>query len=126
MKELLAIDYGAARCGLALASLELKVAMPYKVVSTKDLLAEITAIAAEREIERIIVGLPLTITGQPTAQTKVVEKFVEKLKNSVGILVETFPEGLSTRLAESLGKGSDDEAAAVILGAYLEKGLTEN
>jgi len=125
MKELLAIDYGKARCGLALASVEAAIAVPYRVVATKEIVETVRTIMAERQIVEIIVGLPRTLTGQDTPQTEVVRKFGEHLKREIDIPVIFSNEGLSTRLAESLGEGRDDEAAALILAAYLEKGLTE-
>src|SRR5689334_648365 len=120
MTEILAIDYGAARCGLALAGLEAKIAVPYKVVPTQDIFETIQAILQERQISQIVVGLPKTLTGQSTPQTQAVEKFASKLQARVPVAIVFANEGLSTRLASHLGEGRDDEAAALILATYLE------
>ena len=60
--KLLCIDYGFKRIGVATGNLDLNVARPYLVIAnkgTKDSVAKLIKIIAEKQIERIIIGLPL-------------------------------------------------------------------
>ena len=134
MSRVLGIDYGERRMGLAVSdSLEI-IAKPLKTLDRKktfDYFSEILNIVIEKNVHKIVVGLPLTLKGKHSDQTKVVQKFIEKLKQAVKIPVIHIDERLSSvaavRSLKEMGvktgheKGRIDEtAAAIILQEYLD------
>ena len=134
MSRILGIDYGERRIGLAISDPLEIIAKPLKVLDRKiipDYISEILDIAATQDVYIIVVGLPLTLKGGHSSQTKVVQDFIDKLRQTGNISVVHIDERLSSVAAErSLQeqgvktgheKGRVDEtAAAIILQEYLD------
>ena len=124
--KVLALDYGLAQTGVAVSDPTGTVARPLAVVerATTDAgLARIAALAREEEVDRIVVGLPLTLRGGHGEQALETERFVEDLRRAVDRPVETFDERFTTRLAQASpgGRANEDaRAAAHLLETYLE------
>jgi len=125
--KVLALDYGAARTGVAVSDATGTLARPLEVVgraATEDGLARIAVLAAEHEVERIVVGLPLTLRGERGEQVRETERFVVALAGVVSVPVETYDERFTTALAGQSGSSTtpeDARAAAVLLASYLER-----
>ena len=125
--KVVALDYGAARTGVAASDPTGTLARPVGVVervgSDAGLERLVTLIRAEGA-ERVIVGLPLTLAGQRGRQAEETERFVEALRAELdGIAVEAFDERFTTDLAErdaSAAAPEDARAAAHLLTSYLE------
>jgi len=134
----LAIDYGTKRTGLAICDSAETIASPLTVIQgQKELLTKISKTVDAENVEAIVLGLPLNMTGSESAQTKLVLKFAEQLKNRLHIPVHLQDERLSTFGAEEklasvkLTKGKkkkrlDAIAAAEILEAFLEQKTPRN
>ncbi|HVM16365.1 MAG TPA: Holliday junction resolvase RuvX [Gaiellaceae bacterium] len=123
--KVLALDYGAARTGVAVSDPTGTIARPLGVVeraATQGGLARVAELVASEDVERVVVGLPLTLRGERGAQADETERFVEALQGLVAVPVETFDERFTTRLAEQ-GAASDApedaRAAAHLLSSYL-------
>jgi putative Holliday junction resolvase len=121
----LALDYGAARTGVAISDATGTLARPVGVVeraATEAGLKRLAEIVAEEEAERVVVGLPLTLRGEHGAQAEETARFVEALRTVVSVPVEAFDERFTTALAAS-GPSSrapeDARAAAHLLESYL-------
>jgi putative holliday junction resolvase len=100
--EILAIDYGDKRLGLAVAN-ELGFAKPLlTLVRTPKVasFAQIKALVAEREIAKIVVGLPLRLDGTPGDAALRVQNFVAELASQVVCPVVTWNESLTSYEAE--------------------------
>ena len=125
--KVLALDYGSARTGVAVSDATGTLARPLEVVrraGTEDGLARIAELAAEHEVERIIVGLPLTLRGERGEQVQETERFVAALVGVVSVPVETYDERFTTALAGQSGSSNtpeDARAAAFLLASYLER-----
>ena len=120
--KVLALDYGAARTGVAVSDPTGTIARPLEVVeraSSDAGLARLAEIVREQEAVRIVVGLPLTLRGEHGAQAVETEQFVEALEAAVDVPVERFDERFTTTLAGP-GAGADARAAAHLLDGYLE------
>jgi putative Holliday junction resolvase len=120
--KVLALDYGAARTGVAVSDPTGSVARPLCVVeraATKAGLARLRELVREEDAERVVVGLPLTLRGARGEQARETERFVEGLRAAVDVPVETFDERFTTMLAGP-GPGDDARAAAHLLSSYLE------
>ena len=122
--KVLALDYGSARTGVAVSDPTGTVARPVGVVERAGSEAGIDRIlelVREEEAERIVVGMPVTLRGERGLQAAETERFVEALRASTHVPVETFDERFTTSLAEqSAGAASEDAvAAAHLLSGYL-------
>lgn len=123
---LLGLDYGEKNIGLAIADENSKMVLPYKVLINKGadfVLSELKKIVAEEKISKIIVGLPLTLSGKESKKTKETREFIAFLAKNLDVAIEMKDERLSSRLADTLSQGAkgsrDIGAAMVILEDYL-------
>lgn len=134
MGRILSIDYGEKRIGLALSD-ELKItAQPFDVIINDDIkttIEKIFSIVSEKNVEKIILGLPLNLKGQKHEQAKIIEKFKIMLEEKVAIPVIFQDERLtSAEAVKILSKGGvrtgknkgkiDKLAASILLQTYLD------
>ena len=134
----LAIDYGTKRTGLAICDSGETIASPLAVIQgQKELLKKIAEVVETEHVEAVVLGLPLNMTGSESAQTRLVFKFAEQLKNYLHIPVHFQDERLSSFGAEEKlasakftrgkkRKRLDAVAAAEILEAFLEQKTPRN
>jgi len=122
----LALDYGDARCGLAVADPSGTVVRPLALVerpSTRRGLTTLAALVAEHAAGRVVVGLPLTLAGEEGVQATETRAFAERLRSRLSVPVDLHDERLTTAQARRTGAGSasaeDSRAAAVLLESYL-------
>jgi putative Holliday junction resolvase len=132
----LAIDYGTKRTGLAICDAAETIASPLTVLhGQKGLLKKIAEIIRAENVEAIVLGLPLNMTGTESSQTRLVRKFAEQLKGDVSVPIHFQDERLSSFGAEEKlapadftwgerKKRIDAVAAAEILEAFLEQKAT--
>ena len=123
--KVLALDYGAARTGVAVSDPTGTLARPLCVVeraATEAGLAKVVELVGAEEAERVVVGLPLTLRGERGRQAAETEVFVESLRELLTVPVETFDERFTTALAGRDGAATSPEdarAAAHLLSDYL-------
>ena len=131
--RLLGVDLGARRIGLATADGASRVAVPIGAIDRRsegDAVHAVADAASKRDAEIIVVGLPLTLRGRVSAQTREALAFADALAQRTGLRVETWDERLTSveadrRLSESRASrgalgAQDAMAAALILQAYLD------
>jgi putative Holliday junction resolvase len=124
--RVLALDYGSARCGCAVSDPTGLLATPIEPVvqpGSRRGLGRLRALARELEVERVVVGLPLSLSGADSAQTAEARSFAERIALELGVPVELYDERFTTRLAEQAGgRGSEDSrAAAHLLEGWLAR-----
>ncbi|CAN5182072.1 hypothetical protein BH18ACT12_BH18ACT12_22250 [soil metagenome] len=122
--KVLALDYGRARTGVAVSDPTGTIARPLCVVEAAgsgDGLARLAALIGEHDVERVVVGLPLTLRGERGEQVRETERFVEALGDVPAVSVVTFDERFTTALAAQTPADSpeDARAAAHLLSSYL-------
>ena len=122
--RVLALDHGEVRCGCALSDPSGTLATPLSAVERPDTrrgLAAIAALVEERGVERVVVGLPLTMAGEEGEQAARARAFAQRLGARIDVPVELWDERLTTRQAERSGGGADADsrAAAHLLEAWL-------
>lgn len=122
---MLALDYGSARCGCALSDPTGTLASPLEAVERPASEAGLEALARlvrDHEAERVVVGLPVTLSGREGAQAAETRAFVERLRAVLDVPVETWDERFTTRMAQSTpGRHAEDSrAAAHLLQGWLE------
>ena len=124
--RVLAVDHGAARCGVAVSDPTGMLATPLVAVKRPDSkrgLAAVVRLVEDYGAERVVVGLPLTLKGEEGEQAERARTFAEALERRVSVPVELYDERLTTRLAERTGGegDADSRAAAHLLESYLAR-----
>ena len=122
--RVLALDHGAARCGTAVSDPTGTVVTPLEPVlrpDTRKGLQRIRALVEETGAGRVVVGLPLSLSGADSDQTRAARAFAERLEGLVAVPVELFDERFTTRIAARGGgrAAEDSRAAAVLLEDWL-------
>jgi putative holliday junction resolvase len=122
--RVLALDYGSARCGCAVSDPTGVLATPLAAIGNPDSdrgLEEISRLVAERSAERVVVGLPVSLSGDEGAQAAEARRFADRLAQHIEVPVVTFDERFTTRLAQRTpGRlPEDSRAAAHLLESYL-------
>lgn len=131
----LGLDLGSKRIGVALCDPEERVATPLTVVerskSRSHDHANIARLVEEYEVEAVVVGLPLNMSGKVTAAAQSAKEETEQLRAALGIPVYLYDERLTTVTAnrslmememksDARRRVVDKVAAAVMLQAYLD------
>jgi putative Holliday junction resolvase len=122
--RVLALDYGRARCGCAVSDATGVLATPIDPVTqpaTKRGLARLRALVGELGAERVVVGLPLSLSGGDSEQTRETREFAARLERALPVPVELYDERFTTRMAERTGgrASEDSRAAAHLLDGWL-------
>jgi len=126
----LALDYGSARCGCAVSDPTGLVATPIEPIArplSRRGRAQLRELVRELEVERVVVGLPLSLSGADTGQTIEAREFAARIRRELNLPIELYDERFTTRLAERHGgTGSEDSrAAAHLLEGWLAAHVRE-
>ena len=124
---MLALDYGSARCGCAVSDPTGTLATPIEAVNqprAKPGLARLTELVGELGVERVVVGLPVGLSGDDTDQTREARSFADALRSRLAVPVEMYDERFTTAIASRSGgsdTSEDSRAAAVLLEDWLAR-----
>ena len=135
MGRLLGIDHGQKRIGLAISDPGKVISKPLQTLKFSNIerfIIDLTKIIYEQNIEKIIIGKPLGMSGNETDQTQKVKKFIKALRKSIKVPCEMIDERLSSISAKksliTIGVKTghnksrvDETAAAIFLQHYLDK-----
>lgn len=132
-KNILALDVGDRRVGVALADSQIKIAVPYGYLERSDkIIQQITELMLDHDIDTLVIGYPRNQSGEATKQTESVEQFAEELAEiEIDADLVFQDESLSSveaerRLGRVKDKGEiDAEAASIILQDYLEQNYAD-
>ena len=124
--KVVALDFGAARTGVAVSDETGTLARPVGIVeraATPAGLDRLVELVAEHDAQLVLVGLPLTLRGERGELARETEAFVDSLRARLTIPVETYDERFTTTLArQSGGRAPEDAvAAAHLLQGWLER-----
>jgi putative Holliday junction resolvase len=130
--RVLALDYGSARCGCALSDPSGTIVTPLDAVerpATRRGISRLRELVQEREAGTVVVGLPLSLDGGDSEQTRETRDFAMRLEAVLGdsVPVELYDERFTTRLAQRDAHGAggepraseDSRAAAHLLESWL-------
>lgn len=137
MKRIAAIDYGEVRIGLALSDPSQILASPLKTITAKPTLKEtaesIASLLAQHEpIEKIVIGLPLLLSGKESPGSIKVRELANYLEEITGKPIVLWDERLTTAQVERMlkeaemsrkkrAKHVDVMAACAILQNFLDQ-----
>lgn len=132
--RILALDHGTKRIGVAVSDELGWTAQPLETYERKTIekdLAHIKELVLAHEVDRVVLGLPLRLSGEIGPAAQAVRELAERLEQALPVPVVTWDERMTTRSAEDLliaadvsrkkRKGIVDRvAAAILLQSYLE------
>ena len=145
--KILAIDYGRARIGLAIAEAPHGLAQPLATlerINRNEDMRRLRELVRDHSVKRILVGLPLRLDGTRGDMAEEAERFAQRIRKQIGVPVEMTDERLTSweaerQLEEQFGRRSkvaesssrkrkatekfsvDSMAAAILLREYLER-----
>lgn len=128
------VDYGEKRVGLALSDPLGITAQPLKCIERENdaqVAGELERLIQTHGIERVVVGLPVNLSGKDSPQTKRARRFISRLRKNLGVKIEAWDERLSSAEAERAlidmdvrrsrrKERRDIVAAQLILQGYLD------
>jgi len=122
--KVMALDFGAARTGVAVSDPTGTIARPLGVVARAQSdagLAELKQLVADEAVGQVVVGLPLTLRGERGEQARASEQFAARLRKLLDVPVVLFDERFTTDLAQQTPAGAelDARAAAHLLAGFL-------
>ena len=137
MAQILAIDYGTKRCGVASTDDMQLIASALTTLATNDLLPFLKKYCSEQNVVLIVVGQPKQMNNSPSENEVHIQQFLEKLhKELPHILIERYDERFTSKIAfqtmidsgiskkQRQNKALIDEISAVlILQGYMERHL---
>ena len=116
---ILAVDYGRARMGLAIANASAGVAQPLGVlvrINRNEDMRRLRELAREHDVKQIVVGLPLRLDGTPGEMAEEAGRFAQRVRKQIGVPVEMVDERLTSWEAERLL----EEEAGRVRREYIE------
>lgn len=131
--RVLALDVGERRIGVAMSDAGGVMAMPLTTLKAEPrqrALSQIAALVQEHKVDHVVVGLPLTMSGEIGPQAQLIQEFAAQLAAVLGHTVQLFDERLTSVVAEQLMRDLgikpekrkariDEIAATIILQDYL-------
>ena len=126
--RVLALDYGSARCGCAVSDPTGAIVTPIDPVArptSRRGLQALESLIREQEVERVVAGLPISLSGRDSGQTAEARAFARLLSQRLGegVPVELHDERFTTVLARRVGpraaSSEDSRAAAHLLEGWL-------
>jgi putative Holliday junction resolvase len=132
--RVLGLDLGAKRIGLAISDAEGSIAFPMETLqheSRAQVFAALREVIREREVQRVVVGLPLHMDGRAGPEAEAAKKFARDLEKATGLRVDIIDERWTTVEAERSLRATgrkgrkrravvDSVAASILLRTYLE------
>jgi len=121
--RVLALDHGTVRIGCAISDPSGTLSTPLPVIEPPEPRA-VADLVREHEVERVVVGLPLHLSGEEGSQAALARSFCAELEAMLSVPVDTYDERLTTRMADASRRAGasaprDSIAAAHLLEAYL-------
>jgi putative holliday junction resolvase len=126
LTRVVALDYGSARCGMAVSDPTRTLATPVEPVlapATRRGFGRLVARIGDFDPTVVVVGLPLSLSGRDSDQTRETRAFVERLRDRLNVPIEVYDERFTTKLAHRSGGATaeDSRAAAVLLEGWLSR-----
>jgi putative holliday junction resolvase len=121
--RVLALDHGTVRIGAAICDPTGTLCTPLPVIEPPEP-ASVVTLVREREVERVVVGLPIHLSGEEGSQAALARTFSDELTALLDVPVDTYDERLTSRMADASRRAGstaarDSLAATHLLEAYL-------
>ena len=95
--RLIGLDWGTVRVGIAMSDEEQKMAFPLQqTIASSTAVDEILKLSEEYDVEKIIIGLPVSLKGEETESAEKTRKFAKKIEDRVHLPIEFVDERFSS------------------------------
>ena len=135
MSQVVAIDYGKVRCGIAATDDMQLIASVLATVETKNIFSFLEKYFSENKVETLVIGLPTDLKGNLSEIETDILKFIEKVKELFPeVEIHRFDERFTSKMASFFisqsGKNKkqrqekaliDKVSATIILQNFLEQ-----
>ena len=135
MSRILAIDYGQRRTGIAITDNFQIIASGLTTVASETAIAFLKNYFETESVEKVIIGQPIQMNGQPSESAVIIEKFIEKFKlNFPEMPLEQVDERFTSKMASASMIASglkkkqrqnkaliDEIAATIMLQSFLNR-----
>ena len=135
MPRLMAIDYGTKRTGIAVSDNEQLIAQALTTVDTATLFSFLTTYFAANQVQRVIIGKPLSLQNTATHNTRPVFDFVAKFRTTfpshpIELLDERFTSKMASQAIAQSGRNKkarqdkaliDQISATILLQDYMQR-----
>lgn len=135
MSQVVAIDYGKVRCGIAATDDMQLIASALTTVETKNIFSFLEKYFSENIVETLVIGLPTDLKGNLSEIETDILKFIEKVKELFPeVEIHRFDERFTSKMASFFisqsGKNKkqrqekaliDKVSATIILQNFLEQ-----
>ncbi len=135
MSQVVAIDYGKVRCGIAATDDMQLIASALTTVETKNIFSFLEKYFLENKVETLVIGLPTDLKGNLSEIETDILKFIEKVKELFPeVEIHRFDERFTSKMASFFisqsGKNKkqrqekaliDKVSATIILQNFLEQ-----
>ena len=129
--QILAIDYGRSKVGLAMGEMAVKIAFAYKTLPNDgNFFDKLAKIINKEEIKKVIIGLPGHNNFKNSEEAQEIKKLGEKIEAELKLPVAYQEEMFTTKMArnnlketgmKNLEQHDDEESARIILESWMEK-----
>ena len=134
MMKVIGLDFGLSKVGLAISDPSGIIALPFKVLRYKnkeDLLSELQDISKEKDVNKFVIGYPISMNYKENEMTKIIDIFKQDMENmNFEVILED--ERLSSEYAKKIMIEQDVKvsrnkemvdltAASIILQTYLDR-----
>jgi|UniRef100_A0A7V3PT53 putative Holliday junction resolvase len=105
MPRILCLDYGEKRTGVAVSDETRTIAQSLTTIyhhNETELIAAVAKLVKQYEVDLIVIGLPLSLSGKPSTRSEKIRHFASRLARQLHLPVELFDERLSTHYAEQV------------------------
>lgn len=122
--NVLGVDIGKKRTGLAWVDTAIGAILPYGVIEgSHDRFKKLTALIKSEKIVTVVFGLPLTTDGEENDTCRDIRSFGSSVEKETGVTVAYEDERFSSRFGDALGGDAtrDEKAAMAILDTFVQK-----
>jgi putative Holliday junction resolvase len=100
MPRILAIDYGQKRTGIAITDEMQIIASGLTTIASETAIIFLKDYFAKEKVEKVLIGEPKQMNGEPSQSTEIIEKFVTKFKNNFpDMAIERVDERFTSKMA---------------------------
>ena len=122
--KILAVDYGRARIGLAIAESVRGIAQPLGIlerINRNEDMRRLRELVRDNAVKLILVGLPLRLDGSRGEMAEETERFAQRVRKQIGVAVEMADERLTSWEAERMLEEEFGRKSKQIDGASKKK-----
>jgi putative Holliday junction resolvase len=126
--KILAVDYGRARIGLAIAEAPQGMAQPLGTlqrINRNEDMRRLRELVRGQQVKLILVGLPLRLDGSRGEMAEETERFAQRIRKQIGVPVEMADERLTSWQAERLLEEEFGRKSKQVDGASKKKDIAK-